>query len=367
MRISWKVTLAALMLLISLSSRAGHIYPTAKNETLVRTFTYGQAQEIGFFGSSSTAWYRAASGNAKSVDDSAATILLCISASSSENGRCSTMGMQGVSGNETDIPLEFKEKRTNLVFTLNLRAVKGQSFSIPECQQKPEIIMDIASRGSSGDTCGKTPRDSATFKVYLPADQINKLPVGGKWVAYFKSNLTTVDGSMFVHNTQLTINVNDAGRSDIYFPEFGTAAPLLQLKLNKASGNPAGAVSAQRLVDICLYDGFSLYSQGFRIGFTGSDSSAFNLLHVNGNSSTAEKIIMELRYSIYPGIWQEVLPNSVFFVDTSGDYLTVNLPGLSRPVHCKKTTLKISVPYFVRLKKSAGLYKGSISIHMILH
>ena len=370
MRISWTVTMAALMLLIPLRCHAAYIYPTAKNESLVRTFLYGQAQEIGLFGSSSVAWYRATAADPKgdwqNVQDSSGTTLLCLSASSSENGRCSTTDMQGASGNETDIPLEFKEERTKVVFTLNLRAVKGQSFSTPECQQKPEILMDIASRGLSGDICDKTPRDSAAFKVYLPAAQINKLPVGGKWVAYFKSNLTSRKGSLFVHNAHITININDAGRNDIYFPAFGSSAPAVKLDFTNTPSDSGMLLSAQQLVDICLYDGFNLYSQGFRISFSGSDDSTFDLLRVNGHNTPADKITMDLQYSMLPGNWQEVLPSSVFLVDTSGDYLTVNLPGLNGPVVCKITTLKILVPAFERVKKNAGLYKGVITVLMLL-
>ncbi|CAI8813415.1 hypothetical protein EMIT0P265_270002 [Pseudomonas zeae] len=55
-----------------------------------------------------------------------------------------------------------------------------------------------------------------------------------------------------------------------------------------------------------------------------------------------------------------------FSVDTSGNYLTVNFLELAIPVTCKNATLQISVPALEEIRKAAGLYKGAITIAMVL-
>ncbi|WP_414926266.1 hypothetical protein [Pseudomonas zeae] len=45
-------------------------------------------------------------------------------------------------------------------------------------------------------------------------------------MAHLKAILITRNGTLFAHNADITINENDAGRSDIYFPAYGTKRVL---------------------------------------------------------------------------------------------------------------------------------------------
>lgn len=352
-------------------TQAATIYPSPINEVTTRNFLFRQASEVGLLGSTSTTWYRSTAADPKgpwsSALQSSGTTLLCFSQADARQGACSATASNGASGGERDIQLEFVEQHSGVAFNLNLRAVKRQYFSAPPCDKTyPELLMDISARGAVNERCDGNVRDAASFKVYLPAMEINRLPIGGRWVATFHGRLVTRSGEEFPHVAQITLNIDDAGRHDIVFPEYPSGTPLIDLKFAKNASGAGLILSGQKNIDICLYDGYSLYSPGLIISFSGADASGFYLMNNNGHASLADKIQMFLRYYSSPDGWRQVNPNVNLDVKTTGPYTHVSLPGATVPIVCKNTQLEITVPAFLAVKKNSGLYRGVITVLLVI-
>ncbi|WP_414926274.1 hypothetical protein [Pseudomonas zeae] len=72
------------------------------------------------------------------------------------------------------------------------------------------------------------------------------------------------------------------GAATFIFPHMAPSASFSPTELQQ---NPQQFWDAAIGAAIDRYDGFSLYSQGFKISFSGSDDSAFNLLYVDGTAA----------------------------------------------------------------------------------
>ncbi|HBU8668033.1 CfaE/CblD family pilus tip adhesin [Klebsiella oxytoca] len=279
------------------------------------------------------------------------------------------------------ITILLKEKRSGMTHSVKLQAYMEQLYYD---ENKP----------SDSDTCaGKLPLNSTVFSycnkgdsvryqtnariltVWIPQSEMNNLPVGGVWEGQLKLKYAAY-GSSLNYLANITLKGKAPGKQDIFFPEFNSANPLVQLDLH-----PVGSVTGNNLVedittlDMCLYDGFNSNSDSMTLSFRDEGKGAparqngeFSIYNTS-NASTSESERIDYRVEMFnphTHSWM-TMKNSETVKISAGvngqdQIRPVRLPSITYPVLCAPTPLRLIVKKFKVAQKSAGYYKGKLTV-----
>ncbi|KJX01580.1 hypothetical protein RZ87_02420 [Enterobacter roggenkampii] len=202
------------------------------------------------------------------------------------------------------------------------------------------------------------------------------MPIGGVWEGVLKLQERDANNQKLATVIlNVTFNITDTNHIDIYFPEFGTAAPLVPLNIHPTSGaNPTPGGQDVTNLDMCLYDGFNV------------NSSKYEVLLEDGNHHTPAGRPMGW-FSVYRDGGDENQPRDRIDYQVrmnnpetdammnvrNGELITwnavnthrvrpVRLPSISYPVLCAPTPLELRVNKFATADKNAGQYHGTLRV-----
>jgi hypothetical protein len=310
-------------------------------------------------------WKDESGGNGEYPLPYARNTWVCLSSTDSTNGKCPTEPKAEDSGNitgTTDIVLLFVEKRTGAAARLTVKAsrmVGGYG---------PYHIEAAAVGGSASYTA------LATF--YIPKSEIAKFPTGGIWHAKLNMALTEWEPRQKLADwvAYINLNVTDNNNVQIYFPEFSSAAPRIDLNLRPlpGSGGNQSQMTGLANIDMCLYDGFDSYSSSFTVKFTdqpkGSASRGnddFSLYHDTGDTSVESgRIDYQVAMHLPDGSTMTVDrgKDNVIPDISSAPVRPVLLPGIPEPVTCVPVPLTLSTKPIQISSKQAGHYTGHLIV-----
>lgn len=176
----------------------------------------------------------------------------CTSSTSDENGKCPT----GKGGYAAYLPvyLKFTEKRSGATQTLELQGTREAYWYNGNCAMygDPKPMNQSAQNSCSGDST-----DGVNLTLKIPAAELNKLPVGGIWTAQLKILLHNSSETEVYHwDSNITVNLTDNNNQQIYLPEFGEAAPRVDLNLRPLPGTKGNQtqMNGSATIDMCLYE-----------------------------------------------------------------------------------------------------------------
>lgn len=297
---------------------------------------------------------------------------VCESSSNSEHGKCNTTSHWG-GGGQTTVPLQFTEQRSGMKIDLNLIAYNQRRARVSSCGTSGKYQIYAALSMTCGDGI-VDPEAIAT--AYLPATELQKLPVGGIWHAELHLNLRQWDPSTFLAawTAQITLNITDPSHVDIYFPEFGTASPRVDLDLHPHGSpdeNPWAADTTT--LDMCLYDGYNANSTQYNVllrdeqkAHSGRADGDFSVYRVGGDAGqTRDRVDYHVRLrSPETGSMVDVSNNQemVWTQINQGQVRPVRLPAIPNSVLCSPSPLELSVKKFSIADKNAGYYQGTLTV-----
>lgn len=216
--------------------------------------------------------------------------------------------------------------------------------------------------------------NSKTLTVWITQNEMNALPVGGIWEGQLK--LKYSGGGTIDYTANITLKGKATGKQDIYFPEFNSANPLVQLDLH-----PTGSVTGNSFtedvttLDMCLYDGYNSNSDSMKLSFNDEGKSGANRKDgyfsiyntVSGGTDEAERIDYRLEmFDPHSKGWMTVKNNNTFTLQAGQNgtdrIRPVRLPTITYPVLCAPTPLRLIVDKFRIADKVAGYYKGTLRV-----
>lgn len=287
---------------------------------------------------------------------------VCLSSSNPENGQCKT-APTWCSYNAESIPLLFREKRSHLTQIINISG-------------SHTVGAYGTFRSDSGCSGGSTYETKVNFKI--AAEELAKFQTGGIWQAEFKVVLTQWDPEVKLADwaAHITLNVTDNNNQQIYLPEFGDAAPLVNLNMRPLPGTGINKVSVigSANVDVCLYDGYNANSNTFMLtlndDFTGQGTRSgidFSIVRQGGNVNDARDRIDYSVKILNPdtNTMQTVTrATQINFTKIQQAHIRqVHLPGIPEPVICVPAPLELNTGLFEVNSKNAGQYRGTLQLN----
>ncbi|EIP6687082.1 fimbrial protein TcfD [Salmonella enterica] len=276
--------------------------------------------------------------------------LLCLSKTDTSNGACHTSSEWFA-----DAWKEGPESAIRLMFT-DLKTGK---------------TAEVGLQGYRSDNCGKhflyigrkCSIPEGGFYLWIPASERRKLPVG-QWSAHLRMRVEAwwhiPIGSLV---SDITLNVTDhfAENAAIYFPQFGTATPRVDLNLHRIN---ATQMSGRANLDMCLYDG-GMKARALQIKVEGSNKSGPGFQVIKNDLSDTLDYDVSMNYG---GRSIPVTRGVVFSLDNVDKAATrpVVLPGQRQAVRCVPAPLTLTThPFNIREKRS-GEYQGSLTVTMLM-
>jgi hypothetical protein len=285
----------------------------------------------------------------------------CLSSTDPQYGKCKTSGSWG-GGGETSIPLTFKEKRSGVTTTINVTGFHHFGAYGPYQTYAAVYFDGIA-------------ETTATF--YISQTELSKFPVGGIWEAELKVNLMQWDPNIVLGNwnAHITLDVLDSGNQQIYLPEFGTAAPHVDLNLRPLPGTSGNQtmLSGTASLDMCLYDGYNANSSTFTLTaqdqmseIADRESGMFSV-YTKGNSSKNMRIdyrldVLDPATKTYNTM--NNMQNYVIRDIQKAPLRSVHLPGIPQSVVCVPSRLRFTTPEFAIASKQAGQYTARLRLFL---
>ena len=371
--------LTSLLLLLSTSlltmpgAYAERVEPTGRDTPVIATFDKSSLP------SQIDIWHHESGGHDPDTPDEwGHNNWVCLSSSSAEYGACPTTSTWNDNGT-TLLPLIFTEQRSHMSVTLNLQGYHSvQITSGGGCGEMGTKLVNAATTSSCSGRAG----DEALLYISIPPDELAKIPAGGIWQADLKMSLmqwvkqSGPSNKLADWHARITLNVTDNNNQQIYLPEFGQAAPLVNLNMRPLPGNGINKVSVigSASIDVCLYDGYNANSSAFMLtindSYTGQGNRTmtdFSLVRQGGNESNDRDRIDYLVDILNPDT------NTIQTV-TRGTQMTftkiqqahirqVHLPGLPQPVICVPAPLTLSTQMFEINSKNAGGYRGTLELN----
>ncbi|MBB9725933.1 hypothetical protein FSI43_023025 [Escherichia coli] len=220
-----------------------------------------------------------------------------------------------------------------------------------------------------------------TTTIYIPADELRKLPFGGIWKAhlnlissaYAKTGLTTGASTANPIGTlqaDITLNITDNHNIRIWLPQFhgSTANVVMPVMPAYWALNKPGLVSAEKVVETCLYDGYNSNSQRFEVTLNSNytDSTTQDFLLQNTSEPTSKPLHYQVLASPpgQSGAMQRLNPGitQTYTGINSTGIRQVIMPGLQTPVACVPWPIRIKLLPFDLSRQAAGHYNGTFSI-----
>jgi CblD like pilus biogenesis initiator. len=270
--------------------------------------------------------------------------LLCRSADDPSNGACPTTALWGNRG-VTPVRLRFTELKT------------GKT-------------IDLVLSGQHNSRCGNYTLNTEGgckwmrgFSVWLSPDELRKLNAG-QWTGRLILDAWADGGKKLgVWTADVTLTVTDhfAENAAIYFPQFGTATPRVDLNLHRVN---AVQMRGKANLDMCLYDG-GIKARSLQMKIEGTSMSGTGFQVVREGSSDAIDYNVSMNYG---GGSIPVSRGVLFSLDNVDKAATrpVVLPGQRTAVRCVPAPLALTTQPFNIRDKSAGEYRGILTVAMLM-
>ncbi len=294
---------------------------------------------------------------------------VCRSESSAKSGRCPTEGRELSTGGERAIPLTFSEGRSGTHIDLNVTASIERAMADRACLGDFWHGVPLAPWSTYGNVCGPEIAAGTGAKLLLGQDELRKL-VAGVWTARLELTLRTpINPILATYSFDFSFTITDRDAVAIYFPQFDEISPHVGMNLRY---DPiTQTVGGGTTVDMCLYDG--LGSQAPYLGVTVRDSGSptpgptgFSAWHRDsGGTGDSERLDynVTLDYNGAPLTMRNGVEEQLTGIDTAKLKLVV-LPGMSQPVFCVDTPLRLEMPRVPIAEKQAGYYRGDLKVEL---
>ena len=356
------------------SAKAERVEPTERDTPVTATFDKSSAP-------SQIDIWKDESGGKDTDDDSlwGRNTWVCLSSSDPATGQCRT-SVTGVQDGKTTIPIVFTEQRSHLTQVINLTGYHNISVSVSNgCWGTGVIGGPYQVYAAMEKNCyGTLHNDESLLTVYMTSQEMQKLPFGGIWKADLKMSLMQWSPTIKLADwaAHITLNVTDNNNQQIYLPEFGDAAPLVNLNLRPlpGAGTQKMSFTGSANIDVCLYDGYNANSNTFMLtlndDFTGqSDRSGVNFSIVRQGGNVNEKRD-RIDYTINilnpdTNTMQTVSrTRQINFTNIQQAHIRqVHLPGIPEPVICVPAPLELTTDYIEVSSKNAGYYRGTLQLN----
>ena len=295
----------------------------------------------------------------------------CTSSTSDENGKCPT----GKGGYAAYLPvyLKFTEKRSGATQTLELQGIREAYWYNGNCAMygDPKPMNQSAQNSCSGDST-----DGVNLTLKIPAAELNKLPVGGIWTAQLKILLHNSSETEVYHwDSNITVNLTDNNNQQIYLPEFGEAAPRVDLNLRPLPGTKGNQtqMNGSATIDMCLYDGYGSNSTSFTLKFddqqqgtTERNNGYFSIYSDHGDTNLdSGRIDYYVRMQAPDGKYVSVIRGDDLVISNiqTAHIRPVHLPGIPQAVLCVPAPLELSTKTMDINSKQAGNYTGHLIVN----
>ncbi|EHQ6509477.1 fimbrial protein TcfD, partial [Salmonella enterica subsp. enterica serovar Worthington] len=275
---------------------------------------------------------------------------VCRSNSNENEGACDDTNLIWHKRGVTKIRLRFREQISHAETTL---------------------ILDA----HAGGPCGYFTINGAINCVYpsnyvtagISAEELAKIPKAGIWKATLVLDVHRwpdgKDGKVGVWTTDITLNVTDhfAENAAIYFPQFGTATPRVDLNLHRMN---ASQMSGRANLDMCLYDG-GVKARSLQMKIEGSNKSGTGFQVIKSDSADTIDYAVSMNYG---GRSIPVTRGVEFSLDNVDKAATrpVVLPGQRQAVRCVPVPLTLTTQPFNIREKRSGEYQGTLTVTMLM-
>ena len=301
--------------------------------------------------------------------------LLCYSDTDASRGACPVRSISGAPSGDTKIVVTFTEKRSRLTQTLNLAAY-GQAFwnSNGSCSPNYFDPRHYEINNTHSYPCRDSYAQSKAITVYISADELKKIPVGGAWEGVFSSRIYSHYDKDFYGrwDINMQLNVVDSNNITVYLPQFPSATPRVDLKLHTipTPATPGGGMRGQANLDMCLYDGFNANSNRYQVTLTDDQTvsdradGTFSVFRDSQPSAEARKRV-DYRASLRYNGRDIALPNNEAITlegVNQAEVRPVLLPNIPQPVYCTPAPLSLTTPVFNQIGKESGNYGGRLRV-----
>jgi hypothetical protein len=295
----------------------------------------------------------------------------CTSSTVDENGKCPT----GKGGYAANLPvyLKFTEKRSGATQTLELQGIREAYWYNGSCAMygDPKPMNQ-----SAQNSCGSDLTDGVNLTLKIPAAQLNMLPTGGIWTAQLKILLHNSSGTEVYHwDSNITVDVNDPNNQQIYLPEFGEAAPRVDLNMRPLPGTGGNQtqMNGAATIDMCLYDGYGSNSSSFILKFDDQQQGTiqrnngyFSIYSDHGDiNQDSGRIDYYVKMQGPDGKYVSVIRGDDLVVSDiqTAKVRQVHLPGIPQAVLCVPAPLQLSTKTMDINSKQAGHYTGHLIVN----
>lgn len=274
---------------------------------------------------------------------------VCRSNSNENEGACDDTKLVWSSWGGTKIRLRFREQISHAETTLILdgNAVGGCGYHT-----------------INGAIACVEPEPSNYVTASISAEELAKIPKVGIWKATLVLDVLRWGyGKVGTWTTDITLNVTDhfAENAAIYFPQFGTATPRVDLNLHRLN---ASQMSGRANLDMCLYDG-GVKARSLQMKIEGSNKSGTGFQVIKSDSADAIDYAVSMNYG---GRSIPVTRGVEFSLDNVDKAATrpVVFPGQRQAVRCMPVPLTLTTQPFNIREKRSGEYQGTLTVTMLM-
>lgn len=295
--------------------------------------------------------------------------LTCSSSSYPLLGRCPTEDTADTASGHSIIGLQLREQRSGLITQINVYGELLRADGRLACSSDYWKALSRPLHTSYAAICSFDPPAGTSMHIWIPGGELGRL-VAGSWTGAIELDLRSpIDDGLGGYRFDFEFTITDRDAVAIYFPHFDEISPHVGLNLRY---DPiTQTVGGGTTVDMCLYDG--LGSQAPYLGVTVRDSggrtpgpSGFSAWHRDsGGSDDSARLDYDvtLDYNGAPLRMRNGLEEQLTGIDTAKLKLVV-LPGMSQPVFCVDTPLRLNMPRVPIAEKQPGYYRGDLKVEL---
>lgn len=295
--------------------------------------------------------------------------LTCRSSADPGRGACPILGTEGEAGSGA-VKLLFVEQRTKLQIELPVVGYLNRAMPGRRCSSDSWSGNAIPLWSASIWECATEWPIGTGASLRISARDLEGL-VAGTWKASLALDLFANIGEakLATYEFDFDFTITDRDAVAIYFPHFDEISPHVGMNLRY---DPiTQTVGGGTTVDMCLYDG--LGSQAPYLGVTVRDSggrapgpSGFSAWHRDSGGSGDNARLdynVTLDYNGAPLPMRNGVEEQLTGIDTAKLKLVV-LPGMSQPVFCVDTPLRLNMPRVPIAEKQPGYYRGDLKVEL---
>lgn len=299
---------------------------------------------------------------------------VCESDTDAARGRCPTSDTGEMGAGEGRIALLFIERRSGLRTEVNVSGYLQRADSTIACSTTYWESGFRPLSTSAGAECNGDPPVGTGASLIVPSLELEKM-VAGRWDATLKLELRNPSsGALAEYKFVFDLTITDQDRASIYFPASDNVTPLVNLNINYMPVPSPAHIEGGTSLDMCLYDGLGSQIPYLEVSIRDDGAVApgrapgmHSVWHRDGGHGNESRLDYEvtLDYGGVPLRMENNVMQRLNGIDTTQLRLVV-LPGMSQPVYCVPTPLKLRVPRVLAADKLAGYYEGQMIIQMIV-